>query len=282
MQGRIRKATAQEAKETPLQEKLEDMVKKIGYFGMGVAVLTVIALMIKLAAGVEEAKAMGTGKWILEAFIIAITIIVVAISEGLPLAVTISLAYSTMKMMRDNNLVRVLAACETMGNATDICSDKTGTLTQNRMTVVEFWAPPSKRVELRELEPAVAATSRATSRIFPLLPTKTAEMFIEHACLNTTAFISESKDEKKRAAGLKEVTGSKTAGAGLFSPLLAGLTSMNFVRMRTQKAVCLSITSSPPSVSWLLLWYACLKMTPLVLLHVFTLPVPLSMCLRAA
>jgi len=60
---------------------------------------------------------------------------VVAVPEGLPLAVTISLAYSTMKMLADNNLIRVLAACETMGNATTICSDKTGTLTQNRMTV---------------------------------------------------------------------------------------------------------------------------------------------------
>merc|ERR1719281_135027 len=75
----------------------------------------------------------------LDAFIICITIVVVAIPEGLPLAVTISLAYSTKKMLKDNNLIRVLAACETMGNATNICSDKTGTLTQNRMTVVAGW-----------------------------------------------------------------------------------------------------------------------------------------------
>merc|ERR1719183_2176689 len=75
----------------------------------------------------------------LEAFIIGVTIVVVAVPEGLPLAVTISLAYSTKKMLKDNNLIRVLAACETMGNATNICSDKTGTLTENRMTVVEQW-----------------------------------------------------------------------------------------------------------------------------------------------
>jgi P-type Ca2+ transporter type 2C len=61
-------------------------------------------------------------------FLYAVTIIVVAIPEGLPLAVTISLAYSMKKMMRDNNFVRHLAACETMGSATAICSDKTGAL----------------------------------------------------------------------------------------------------------------------------------------------------------
>jgi magnesium-transporting ATPase (P-type) len=76
---------------------------------------------------------------LLKAFIMAVSIIVVAVPEGLPLAVTLSLAYSTQKMMLDNNLIRVLAACETMGNATNICSDKTGTLTQNRMTVVKAW-----------------------------------------------------------------------------------------------------------------------------------------------
>lgn len=70
-------------------------------------------------------------------FIIGVTILVVAVPEGLPLAVTIALAYSVSKMLLDNNLVRHLDACETMGNATAICSDKTGTLTTNRMTVVK-------------------------------------------------------------------------------------------------------------------------------------------------
>jgi Ca2+-transporting ATPase len=72
----------------------------------------------------------------LRLFITAVTIVVVAVPEGLPLAVTLALAFATKRMTKDNNLVRHLQSCETMGNATVICSDKTGTLTQNIMTVV--------------------------------------------------------------------------------------------------------------------------------------------------
>ena len=70
---------------------------------------------------------------------VSVTIIVVAVPEGLPLAVTISLAYSMKKMYSDQIVVHKLAACETMGNATTICSDKTGTLTQNVMTVSQAY-----------------------------------------------------------------------------------------------------------------------------------------------
>lgn len=73
-------------------------------------------------------------------FIIAVSIVVIAVPEGLPLAVTISLAYSVGKMKEENNLVRFLAACETMGGANNICTDKTGTLTQNQMTVTRLWS----------------------------------------------------------------------------------------------------------------------------------------------
>ncbi len=76
---------------------------------------------------------------LVEYFIIAVSIVVIAVPEGLPLAVTISLAYSVGKMRDENNLVRFLSACETMGGANNICSDKTGTLTKNLMTVTRFW-----------------------------------------------------------------------------------------------------------------------------------------------
>lgn len=77
---------------------------------------------------------------LVDAFIVSVSIIVVAVPEGLPLAVTIALAYSVGKMRDENNLVRYLQACETMGGADNICSDKTGTLTKNIMSVTRMWA----------------------------------------------------------------------------------------------------------------------------------------------
>ena len=132
--GKIKSSTAVEHNNTPLQDKLDDMTELIGYIGMGSAILTFLALMIRYIA--EGADPDHAAEEVIHAFIIAVTIIVVAIPEGLPLAVTIALAYSTGKMYDDKCNIRHLAACETMGNATNICSDKTGTLTENQMNVV--------------------------------------------------------------------------------------------------------------------------------------------------
>mmetsp|Transcript_43925 Transcript_43925/g.105969 ORF Transcript_43925/g.105969 Transcript_43925/m.105969 type:complete len:1041 (-) Transcript_43925:30-3152(-) len=136
--GIIKSHLEKEQDETPLQEKLDDMAAMIGNVGIGAAAATFIAMMcIKIFINPEYLHDVTVFHHALEAFIIGVTIVVVAVPEGLPLAVTISLAFSTKKMLADQNLIRVLAACETMGNATNICSDKTGTLTENRMTVVE-------------------------------------------------------------------------------------------------------------------------------------------------
>jgi Ca2+ transporting ATPase len=127
----------------PMQTKLDQMAEYIGKVGLSVAVLTFTALCIRFIIQFST-KEKGYDIWLhskhwseLVSFIItAITVLVVAIPEGLPLAVTISLAFSVKKMMNDNNLVRNLGSCETMGAATTICSDKTGTLTTNNMTVM--------------------------------------------------------------------------------------------------------------------------------------------------
>jgi P-type Ca2+ transporter type 2C len=130
--------------ETPLQVKLNGVATLIGKIGLGFSFLTFLVLIVRflIAKGIN----VGLLKWypedaltILNYFAIAVTIIVVAVPEGLPLAVTLSLAFAMKKLMNDKALVRHLAACETMGSASCICTDKTGTLTTNHMMVDKIW-----------------------------------------------------------------------------------------------------------------------------------------------
>lgn len=169
-----------------LQGKLTKLAIQIGYGGTAVAVLVVLILIVKFCViefGIngKSWEADKTAEYIetfVFYFIIGVTVLVVAVPEGLPLAVTLALAYSVRKMMDDNNLVRHLDACETMGNATAICSDKTGTLTTNRMTVVQSYmggahykstpnfsalAPSLQELVVR----SIAINSGYTSRVSP-------------------------------------------------------------------------------------------------------------------
>ena len=126
-----------------MQAKLTKLAIQIGYGGMTIAICTVIVLIVRFCIKEygQDKKPLTPAIFnpLIKFLITGITVLVVAVPEGLPLAVTISLAYAVKKMMKDNNLVRHLDACETMGNATAICSDKTGTLTTNRMTVVQCY-----------------------------------------------------------------------------------------------------------------------------------------------
>ncbi|CAG8446397.1 7259_t:CDS:2 [Acaulospora morrowiae] len=136
--GKIMMSLRSDPEDTPLQVKLNDLAERIAKLGGGAALLMLIILLVKYFIGFRNGIPETTTVFdsLIQILISTITVVVVAVPEGLPLAVTLALAYATTRMLKDNNLVRVLSACETMGNATTICSDKTGTLTQNKMTVV--------------------------------------------------------------------------------------------------------------------------------------------------
>ncbi|XP_059924195.1 plasma membrane calcium-transporting ATPase 1-like isoform X5 [Gadus macrocephalus] len=143
----VKKVNVTKKEKSVLQGKLTRLAVQIGKAGLIMSAVTVIILILYFVIdtfGVQgrtwESECTPIYiQYFVKFFIIGVTVLVVAVPEGLPLAVTISLAYSVKKMMKDNNLVRHLDACETMGNATAICSDKTGTLTMNRMTVVQAY-----------------------------------------------------------------------------------------------------------------------------------------------
>ncbi|KAM4740731.1 plasma membrane calcium-transporting ATPase 3-like isoform 3-T5 [Anableps anableps] len=143
----VKKVNVTKKEKSVLQGKLTRLAVQIGKAGLFMSALTVIILILYFVIDTFAVKGLSWTaectpiyiQYFVKFFIIGVTVLVVAVPEGLPLAVTISLAYSVKKMMKDNNLVRHLDACETMGNATAICSDKTGTLTMNRMTVVQAY-----------------------------------------------------------------------------------------------------------------------------------------------
>ncbi|PON87165.1 P-type ATPase [Trema orientale] len=137
--------------ETPLQARIKKLISFIGKIGLSVAALVFVMLMVQYFTG-HTTDEKGPGKFngnktkfedvmnaVLGILAAAVMIVVAAIPEGLPLAVTLTLAYSMKRMMEDNATVRKLSACETMGSATTICTDKTGTLTLNEMKVTEVW-----------------------------------------------------------------------------------------------------------------------------------------------
>ncbi|RWR91485.1 calcium-transporting ATPase 10, plasma membrane-type [Cinnamomum micranthum f. kanehirae] len=168
--------------ETPLQVRLNGVATFIGIVGLTVASFVLVVLLA--SATIDGAVKIVT---------IAVTIVVVAVPEGLPLAVTLTLAYSMRKMMVDKALVRRLSACETMGSATTICSDKTGTLTLNQMAIVEAY---------------VGGKKLASPDSIQLLSSDVSTLLIEGIAQNTTGNVFVPED-----GGAIEITGSPTEKA---------------------------------------------------------------------
>ncbi|XP_052478090.1 calcium-transporting ATPase 2, plasma membrane-type isoform X2 [Gossypium raimondii] len=188
--------------ETPLQVKLNGVATIIGKVGLFFAVVT-FAVMVqgllrsKLQEGTIWSWSGDEALKLLEFFAVAVTIVVVAVPEGLPLAVTLSLAFAMKKMMNDKALVRHLAACETMGSATGICSDKTGTLTTNRMTVVKSCICMSVK-EINSTNKASFCSEIHESAI---------KLLLQSIFMNTGGEIVTSKD------GRREILGTPTETA---------------------------------------------------------------------
>ncbi|KAL6995370.1 ATF/CREB activator [Sarracenia purpurea var. burkii] len=198
--------------ETPLQVKLNGVATVIGKIGLFFAVVTFSVLV----QGLFNRKLHDGSHWswsgedaleILEYFAVAVTIVVVAVPEGLPLAVTLSLAFAMKKMMNEKALVRHLAACETMGSATNICSDKTGTLTTNHMTVVKAYICG----KIREV-----SSSLETSAFCSGIPDSSLRMLLQSIFNNTGGEVVKNEDNKI------EVLGTPTETALLEFGLLLG------------------------------------------------------------
>ncbi|KAI8364331.1 PMCA-type calcium-translocating P-type ATPase [Choanephora cucurbitarum] len=205
--GRTMMALRSEPESTPLQEKLNALAELIAKLGSAAGLLMLIVLLIRYFVGWKNGvpdQATEIVMDIMKILIVVVTIVVVAVPEGLPLAVTLALAYATQRMLKDNNLVRVLAACETMGNATTVCSDKTGTLTQNKMTVVAgtfgsslrfIKNPPASRSDLIDIKDVASTTPKDVLNIVN-----------QSIAVNSTAFEGENEKGEPCFVGNKTET----------------------------------------------------------------------------
>lgn len=163
-----RQSTEQSQEQTPLNIQLTKLANLIGKAGFTIAALTFIVFTSKdLYSFITSENFIGINDWhswleiariVLKYFMMAVTLIVVAVPEGLPMSVTLSLALNMRRMLKTNNLVRKMHACETMGAITVICTDKTGTLTQNLMQVYEAQVDESQPNLVAE---GIAANSTA-------------------------------------------------------------------------------------------------------------------------
>ncbi|KAI4195478.1 MAG: hypothetical protein LQ350_007189 [Teloschistes chrysophthalmus] len=205
--GKIMMGLQAENEETPLQVKLARMANWIGYLGTSAAGLLFFILLFRFLAGLPGNADSPTKRshTFLDILIVAITIIVVAVPEGLPVAVTLALSFATKKMFKENNLVRHLRACETMGNATTICSDKTGTLTQNQMTVVAGLLGThtnfARDLDLGDADKTILTFATAFGRLSPDMRS----LLLQSIAINSTAFEGE-EDGKATYIGSKTET----------------------------------------------------------------------------
>lgn len=166
---------------TPLNHQLDGLGKVITKVSYVLAAIILIGRTFTYLQGVEEFVFMDFLAHLLQTFMIAVTLIVVTVPEGLPMSVTLSLALSMRRMLQTNNLVRKMHACETMGATTVICTDKTGTLTQNQMRIYE-----TKFFGLKEQQ---------------LADDEMSKLIAEGIAVNSTACLDTAGSEKPKVMG---------------------------------------------------------------------------------
>ncbi|EQL02750.1 ATPase, P-type, calcium-transporting, PMCA-type [Ophiocordyceps sinensis CO18] len=208
--GKTLMALNEDPEMTPLQVKLNVIATYIAKLGGAAGLLLFIVLFIEFLVRLprlpEEVGPAEKGRMFIKIFIVVVTIIVVAVPEGLPLAVTLALAFATTRMLKDANLVRHLKACEVMGNATTICSDKTGTLTQNKMQIVSGTVGTSHRFggvqqapadddDDAETAPMDTSGDISASEFTSMLSAPVRDLLLKSIALNSTAFEGEVEGE---------------------------------------------------------------------------------------
>jgi Ca2+-transporting ATPase len=218
--GRIMMAMRGDAEETPLQLKLNRLAELIAKCGATAGLLLFTALMIRFFVQLKSnpnRTASQKAESFISILIISVTLVVVAVPEGLPLAVTLALAFATKRMTKQNLLVRVLGSCETMANATCVCTDKTGTLTTNVMSVVAGSLGVRGKF-VQNLAENAGRSNADGERVGDDFSVDMAELntvaspqlqnlFNEAICINSTAF------EDKEEDGTLSFVGSKTETA---------------------------------------------------------------------
>ncbi|KKY27427.1 putative calcium-translocating p-type atpase [Diplodia seriata] len=226
--GKILMAMRQDPEPTPLQVKLDGLAGAIAKLGSSAAAFLFFVLLFRFLGTLpgSELTANEKASKFMDILIVAITVIVVAVPEGLPLAVTLALAFATTRLVKLNNLVRILKSCETMGNATTVCSDKTGTLTTNKMTVVTgtFGDGDDDAFDDKNQR----GDERRSTAFARDISAEHARLLIESIAVNSTAF--EGDD-----AGEAGFVGSKTETALLgFARDVLGMGSLGAERANAQ------------------------------------------------
>ena len=241
--GRILSSLDDDPGFTPLQQRLGVLAKRIAQLGGAAALVLFVILFIRFLVDLRHSTQTSTekGQSFLNVFILALTIVVIAVPEGLPLAVTLALSFATNRMIKDHNLVRQLRACETMGSATDICSDKTGTLTQNQMTVMTgFFNQSLDRTSSGTSDTSVKEfDGQGAGEYMRTLPQNLRSLAKDSIVINSTAI------EGRENGDHRQFYGSQTEAALLrFSQDHLGLGELDSERANTRVLELLPFDSS--------------------------------------